>query len=246
MNQLHVGTHRNIAAPPGGAFLFITDEVPPLPNISVFDPLVHSFNPLKDITHKRARELADVLYAIYPQGENTLTVRDGRMALAPAMMAAKTFDKVTGTIETQALVADVLFSPVVRSVLCSPRRRFPFKPRAWNYARIDRKELGDRDALVLGFFLISHFQGQLIIPDFGFYGRDAHVALIREDRLIAGLNFLDELPERLRNAALLIEEKDAAGALYDDAVLLAKFAGLRPDPTREDNDFNRFISRAMA
>ena len=35
------------------------------------------------------------------------------------------------------------------------------------------------------------------------------------------------------------------GALYDDAVTLAKHAGLRPDPQREDNPYNRFIDNAM-
>ena len=32
-----------------------------------------------------------------------------------------------------------------------------------------------------------------MIPSFGFYGRDAHVNLIEEDRLIAGVNTLGEL-----------------------------------------------------
>ena len=34
---------------------------------------------------------------------------------------------------------------------------------------------------------MSHFKGQIIVPDFGFYGREAHVSLLRENRLMAGV-----------------------------------------------------------
>jgi hypothetical protein len=40
-----------------------------------------------------------------------------------------------------------------------------------------------------GLLLMAHFKGQLVVPNFGFYGRDLHQACIREDRLIAGANF---------------------------------------------------------
>lgn len=93
---------------------------------------------------------------------------------------------------------------------------------------------------------MAYHKGQLIVPDLGFYGRDAHVSLIRENRLIAGVRFLDELPEKLRRRLLTIEDKVIRGALYDDAVVLAKAAGLRPDPLREDNAFNKFLDAAMA
>jgi hypothetical protein len=111
---------------------------------------------------------------------------------------------------------------------------------------VNRAELGDFDALVLGLFLMAHYKGQLVVDDLGFYGRDAHLSLIRENRLIAAVNFLDELPDKLRNGVLLIKDKAASGATFDDAETLAKYAGLRPDRLREDNDFNRFVGEAMA
>jgi hypothetical protein len=64
-------------------------------------------------------------------------------------------------------------------------------------ARLNRAELGDFDCLILGLFLMAQFKGQMIVEDFGFYGRDAHLGLIRENRLIAGLNFLDDLSPKL-------------------------------------------------
>jgi hypothetical protein len=33
---------------------------------------------------------------------------------------------------------------------------------------------------------MAHFKGQIVVPDFGFYGRELHQAYIREGRLISG------------------------------------------------------------
>ena len=84
------------------------------------------------------------------------------------------------------MVDDVLISPVLRRVLCHPTN-FSFNPRSTILARINRAELGDFDALVLGLLLISLFEGQVVVPDFGFYGREHHIALIRQNRLSAGV-----------------------------------------------------------
>ena len=147
--------------------------------------------------------------------------------------------------EVFGLVPDILLSPVLRRVLCNPTN-FSFNPRSTILARVNRAELGDFDALVLGLFLMSHYKGQLVVPDFGFYGREAHVRLIRENRLIAGVNTLQELTPKLRQSVLLIPEKIPWGTTHDDAVTLAEYARLRPDPTRVDNPYNRFIDEAMA
>lgn len=67
---------------------------------------------------------------------------------------------------------------------------FTFNGNCLNQAHISRADLGDFDALVLGLFLLAHFKGQLVAEGFGFYGREAHVSFVRENRLIAGVNFL--------------------------------------------------------
>jgi hypothetical protein len=95
-NELHVGLTRSLT-PRRGA-VFIHDEVYSVPDWKhprTFDPLVHSFNPLKGLDYKTARQIANVLYAIYPQGENTLTVpeRPPRPApRAPRCQAARSGD----------------------------------------------------------------------------------------------------------------------------------------------------------
>jgi hypothetical protein len=130
-------------------------------------------------------------------------------------------------------------------VLCNPSNIHfaPLSnPKAKIAARINREELGDFDALALGFFLMAHFKGQLVVPDFGFYGRDCHARLIREKRLIAGVRHLEELSDKLRREALSIPDKRTAGALFEDAKLLALHASLTPG-TNEHGDF---VAKAMA
>jgi hypothetical protein len=240
MNKLYVGFSKQITLPKGGC-LFIDDEVREVPRARVFDPLKDCFNPLADISYKKAREIADVLYTISPQGENTLTVRNGKRALLNALLGAKRLDEVRGEEEVSGMVEDLLMSPVLKHVLCSPTN-FSFNPRSTIFARLNRAELGEFDALVLGLFLMAHFKGQVVVPDFGFYGREGHVSLIREGRLIAGINSLGELSPKLRQAVLLIKDKEASRATVEDAETLAGYARL----ARETNGFNAFVDEAMA
>lgn len=239
LNKLHIGFSRSVSIPERGC-LFIDDEVPETPRARIFDPRFDSFNPLANIDYKKAREIADVLYTLYPQGENTLTVRNGRRALMQELLHAKRLDQVKGDDEVQGLIGDILASPTLRKVLCT-RTNFSFNPASLILARVNRAELGEFDALVLGLLLMSHFKGQLIVPDFGFYGRDAHIGLIREGRLIAGVDFLGELPPKLRRAVLSIKDKEASGATYEDAVTLAQYARMVPGT----NEFNDEVEAAM-
>jgi len=245
MNKLYIGFNKEIELPANerrkkSGYLFLSDDIPTIADAIIFDPRKHSFNPLEDIDYRKAREIADVLYTVYPQGENTLTVRNGKRALLKALLEAKRLDAVEGDEEVQGMVGDLLASPVLRRVLCSDKH-FSFNPRSVILARINRAELGEFDALVLGLLLIAQFKGQIILSDLGFYGRDAHASLIRQERLIAGVNFLDELPEKLRQAVLLIPDKVPQRALHDDAVELAKLRGLVP----QTNEFNDFVREAM-
>jgi len=79
------------------------------------------------------------------------------------------------------MIDDLLMSPVLTRVLCQ-LTNFSFS-RDIILAEIDRAEFGDFDVLVLGLLLMSHFKGQIVVPDYGFYGREAHASLIRETAL---------------------------------------------------------------
>lgn len=67
------------------------------------------------------------------------------------------------------------------------------------------------------------------------------MSYVREERLIAGVNFLGELPVKLRQAVLLMDEKKPSGATLEDAETLAQYSGLVPGTT----GFTDFTQRAM-
>jgi hypothetical protein len=242
MNQLNVGFSKSIELPKGG-YLIIDDQVRDIPRSRVFDPLQHSFNPMKGIDEDKAEDLAELLYTLSPGGDATLTVRNGKIALASALLDADRFDRVKGNEEVSLMMSSLLFSPTRRNVLCKPTN-FSFNVNSVIQARINRAELGDKTALTLGLFLMSHYKGQLVVPDFGFYGRDIHSRLIREERLIAGVYHLGELSPALRKTVLLIDQKIPSGATVEDAEELAKY--VRPALGRDTNKYRAFIEDAIA
>jgi hypothetical protein len=135
----------------------------------------------------------------------------------------------------KGVVDDILLSTLLGVAL---RRSIPrrFYSGATVLVRLNRKEIGDDDAKIIANILISQFKGQTVIEDFGFYAREHLSALIRQERLIAGVYTLLELPEKLRDGAMLMP-KAGKGCTFEDAAELAKYEGLRPDPTREKNPY---------
>jgi hypothetical protein len=234
---------------PKRRFLFIHDEVPDLPYARVFDPTKHSFNPLQNLDYRKASGIVDIFDTLFSRGDSTLTKDTGLDFIADALETSTSLDTLidrpergatTGQIWAYGKVRRLLRSPVLKQVFCSTPN-FSFSANSVILARINRAELGDFDALALGLFLIRHYQGRVVVPDFGFYGRDSHVSLIRENRLIAGVRLLDELPAKLRQNVLLVDQKDMAGVLYTDAEELARHAGL----LRGTVEFNDFVAGAM-
>jgi hypothetical protein len=139
------------------------------------------------------------------------------------------------------MIEELLMSPVLSRVLCNGGTQFRFG-EGTTVAKLDRAELGDFDAFIIGALLIGHHKGQMILPDAGFYSRDLHMSLIRQNRLTIACNFLSELPEKIRRAALLFEHKTAHRAGYEDAKLLAQYACL----TEGTNAFGEFVRQAVS
>lgn len=243
MNRIIIGFDKHIEdfIPKQRGFLLIHDDDVDIYRRRVFDPHQHTLNPLKRLDYKSARQLADVLYTIYPQGENTLTVRSGKRELLKALLSNRHLDKIEANEEIEDMVSDILMSPILRRVLTRDTN-FSFTTTRNIHARINRTELGDFDALVLGLVLINHWKGQVVVPDGGFYLRDSHVSLVRDNRLICGVNYLDELPNKLKAAVLSIKDKQPSRVLYNDAVILANFERLLP----HTNEYNDRITEMMA
>jgi hypothetical protein len=157
--------------------LYIGDEIRDVPakyRPKIFDPTKHPLNAPDGISKQEARRLARLMYeAASAKEESTLTERNGRRALAryfvkfdrldkieawlqkkvAAAENAKKGDKVSFTpthAEVLGMLEDVLFTDELRAVLCKGRS-FEFPSDRPVLARINRDELGDEDALTLGF-----------------------------------------------------------------------------------------------
>jgi hypothetical protein len=109
MNQLNVGFNKKVM--PVGGCLFIGDDISEVRHKfrpKVFDPAKHSFNPIKDITEAQAQEFVEVIYSVYGLGENTMTVRNGQIDLAPALYKGKRLDELRGSEEVERLRDDMV------------------------------------------------------------------------------------------------------------------------------------------
>jgi hypothetical protein len=199
------------------------------PDATIFNPRRHSFSIARD--YKSVRDFTDILYSS-GHGEQTLTVRNGKRTLAKLLVDNTTpLHKIDGDrkdpimAEALGMLDELWLSPVLERVL-TRKPNFDFSTSV--IARIDRAELGDFDAFVLALLLIGRHQGQIIVPDFGFYGRPLHLSLVRQSRLTVGLRYLAELPIQLQQAVLTIEDKHFMKLLPDDA---EKLIGFTDNPT---------------
>lgn len=252
MNALILGTADKTAAIQTflpKSFLLIDDgaiidalTIPKRRKVTVFDPAIHSFNPLKGMNYPRARQFINVLDAIFPEGEGTLTKKASNFILLNALLSHPTrlsnllYPKPKDSAHTDAYqkIQTLLLSPVLKNVLCNPTN---ISFDGILLARLDRAALGD-DCFVLANFLISLYQGQVVIPDFGFYACPFHLSLKRQNRLIAGLNFLDEVSRTMQNNLLLIPDRVGQHCTVKDAETLAGFARLAP----HTNGYNEYLS----
>lgn len=249
MNVLIVGSDKTpILKHLRHPFLFIDDgdlcagiKHPPRRKVLEFDVSIHSFNPLKDIDYKRARDFAKVLDAAFPEGANTLTTRNARFTLLKSLLdnpsdletlVPMPDKKDTGATDAYQKIQTLLLSPVLKDVLTRPTN-MSFKGTI--VAKLNRAELGDFDCFILAQLLISLYPGLVVIPDYGFYACGFHGSLFREKRMVVGINSFAEAPE-IKQRLLLSEQRIASRCTADDAKILAPYAGLTPG-TNEYNDF---------
>jgi hypothetical protein len=251
MNALIVGTRKQAVLDHlPDTFLLIDDgdlidlvTVPERRAVTLFDINKDSFNPVKGIDYLRAVQFVDILKAVFPEGENTLTKATFEYQLLQALAnKPTTLDKlISDTKDTQYAyqkIQRLLLSPVLERVLNRPTS-MSFKGTI--LARLDRTALSDFDCFVLANLLISQYAGPVVIPDFGFYAHKGHASLIRQNRLIAGVNTLAEVPQ-LAQLLLTIETKIASHATVADAQVLASYAGLPPG----NGHYSQFIAGAIA
>jgi hypothetical protein len=122
----------------------------------------------------------------------------------------------------QNKLGTLLMSPMIRNIIGQKRTLFSAKTKVI-IANLDRSKLGDITARLLGGLLITRSTGHVVINDYGFFC--APLALPQE-RFTVALDFLDELPPRLRYDVLGIEQKFVFKTHKKDADELSFHVGL--------------------
>lgn len=232
-NVFYIGTNREIT-PPKSEWLYIYDQLPTIRGAKIFDPTKDGINILKDLDYRKICAITDAIDALFPEGENTLTRATGLEYIADQLDAAMVAEVRRAPIALRDLISEpdkksttghtwaygkirrILRSPLLNRMLSG--KDFTFGKRT--LAHVDPAKLTLFDAQTVTFFLMASYPGQLVLPSYGLYAREMHAQLILEDRLIAGVNTLSELPPQLRQLALL-QETIACGTTAADAQTLA-------------------------
>lgn len=122
----------------------------------------------------------------------------------------------------QNKLGTLLMSPMIRNIV--GQRRTTFSNRTTIIiANLDRAKLGDITARLLGGLLITRSTGNVVVNDYGFFSAPLPLP---QDRFTLAVNFLDELPRRLRSDVLGIEQKFVFKTHKKDAEELSFYVGL--------------------
>jgi hypothetical protein len=122
----------------------------------------------------------------------------------------------------QNKLGTLLMSPMIRNIVGQPRTTFSNKTTVV-IANLDRSRLGDITARLLGGLLITQSTGHVVVNDYGFFSAPLPLP---QDRFTIAVNFLDELPLKLRNDVLGIERKFVFKTHKKDAEELSFYVGL--------------------
>jgi len=209
---------------------------------------------LAHLDYRSASDFVDIIGSLFSRGENDTSLDfiaeclDRKPKSLERLIPPPGKGATTVHMWAHGKIERILRSPVLRRVLCKRKTnsRNLLHPDSKIFARLNRAELGDFDARVLGLFFKAHFKGQIVVEDLGFYGRDMHETLVRENQLIAGGSMSASAkrrncPRRCRSS----ETESQAGRHSKTRKLSPKLAGLRSDRQREDNPYNRFVEDAV-
>jgi len=204
-------------------------------HVTVFDPAEHSFNPISDMYDTKADAFLEVLDAAFPQGQTTLTSRYSNHLIFKALLANK--PRLEALIQPPKDNKDIYqkdaYEKIERLLLYRVLERVLNRGTRLSFTgtivmRLDPSLLGDRVCFVLANMAINQYPGQVVITDFGRYAIPAHRQLITQGRLLAGVNFFDELTDEMKNALLAGTTKETRIPSLcnpDDAAELAVHAG---------------------
>jgi len=201
---------------------------------------------LKDITYERASLYADAFEASFPGGPTTLQKQESGIVFLESLVSEpKSLDTLirkpkktdsNGHHAAYGKMQRIFLSPVLSSFLSGPTN---FSLSGVVLARLDTR-LTRFDRILLANILASAYPHQVIITDLGQYACDIHRTLLRENRLIAGVNSLAEVP--FQDELFSIEHKIGAKTTAKDAETLADYCCEFP---RGTNGYAEYVNECM-
>jgi hypothetical protein len=132
----------------------------------------------------------------------------------------------------QTKIGRLLMEPTVRNIVGQPYNTFGDDITVV-IANLDREKIGNKAAKLLGGLLIARSQGQVVIPDYGFF--DTPIPL-EQNRFTLGVNFLDDSRQNL----LAIEDKYVFATHEDDAKILKRYVNVVEERNIMDMAYNQY------
>lgn len=135
-------------------------------------------------------------------------------------------DRQAAALDIQTKFGELLSSPIVRNILGQTHSTFTLEPGNIIIANLDRARIGDQTAFLLGSLLISRAKGTVYINDLGFFASNHLASLLPQERFTLAFQYLAELPVKLQQAVLTIEDKTVFKTTKEDADRLAFYVGI--------------------
>ena len=104
-------------------------------------------------------------------------------------------------------IGTLLMSPTIRNILGQQYSTFSLTTKSIVIANLDRAEIGDLTARLLGGLLIARSAGHVYVNDFPFFASDHFISLFPKERFSVSLSYLDEVSPKLQQSLLAIEDK---------------------------------------
>jgi hypothetical protein len=133
------------------------------------------------------------------------------------VLKGKQYESAFALLHSQ--LGTLFMAPMVRNIIGQPKTTLKADIVI---ANLDRGKLGDTTARLLGGLLLVHSQGPVVVNDYGFF---ATPVPLPQGRFTLAVNFLDELPPRLRQEVLGIDDKTVFKTNKRDAEELAFYVG---------------------
>jgi hypothetical protein len=122
-------------------------------------------------------------------------------------------------------IGTLLMSPAIRNIVGQRHSTFSLARKNIVIANLDRSQIGDLTARLLGGLLIARSAGPVYINDFPFFASEHFTSLFPQERFSVSLSFLDEVSPKLQQALLRTLNDSARRTFIGCAVMVTYRAG---------------------